>query len=395
MMIQPNTLPELDFQLLDRELDITKTRVFLGKNAAFLGRIQSSLHFQWDASVPTACTNGIYLKWNPYYFHFLTKEGRDSILVHELWHPGLMHILRRGDRDPKIWNYACDTVLDNMMDLDGYCVDGDILFPKELFPTGCKSFVDHVKYGTKSAEEIYDIMIQDMPPPPPYYGGGSGDMIEPTGAEQHTVVNTVVSAVHSAKLSGEAGKLPGSIEVTLNKFLSPKLPWRQILHNFFNELDNKDYTWARPNRRYSSMYLPSLMDDNEGLEHILYFEDVSGSISDGDSIRFNSEFKYVKDKFQPDKMTMAQFDTKIQKVDVFLKDDPFDEVKIVGRGGTCLKCVRDFIIEQQPTAVIIFSDMRCAPMEALPKHMNVPIIWVALNARDVKVNQGQVIHLRE
>lgn len=392
-------LPELDFRILDRELDRVKTKVFLGKNAAFLGSLVCSLEFIWDEKLPTAATDGTSIRWNPYYFHYLPPEGRQSILIHELWHVGLMHMLRRGDRDPTIWNYACDTVLDNMMDLDGYCVDSR-LFPIELFPPNTKSFVNHALYGTMSAEEIYEEMMKDAQTSAPRLG--SGDLIEPSGesggssgSAQHVILNNVVAAAHASKLRGEAGNLPGDIETVLSKFLSPKLPWGQILYNFFNELDSQDYSWSRPNRRYRDIYLPSLVNDHQGLDHIMAFEDVSGSISDGDALRFNSEFKYVKDTFQPEKLTLVQFDTMIQKVDVFEKEDPFEEILIKGRGGTSLVCVRDYIIEHEPTAVVIFSDLYCEPMIPLPQGLNIPIIWIALNNRGAQVNMGQIVHLNE
>ena len=89
------------------------------------------------------------------------------------------------------------------------------------------------------------------------------------------------------------------------------------------------------------MYLPSLIDDDGGLDHLIYYLDVSGSISDGDIIRFHSEFKYVKEHFEPEKMTMVQFDTRITQEKVFHKEDPFVETHVVGRGGTSLVPVRE------------------------------------------------------
>lgn len=394
-MLTKEQLPELDYAVLNRELDKTKTKVFLGSNAAFLGPLMCSLEFIWSTDVPTAATNGLAIKWNPYYFHFLSPAGRRSILVHELWHVGLMHMLRRGTRNPEVWNYACDTVLDNMMDLEGYLIDGT-LFPPELFPPGSETFKNHVKYGTMAAEEIYDDMAKSSSPPP---AGGMGmDLIEPSTGDssvQHQVINAVVSAVHAAKLAG-AGNIPGSIETTLSKFLQPKIDWNKALYNFFNELGDFDFSWARPNRRYADMYLPSMREEYNGLSHVVYYEDVSCSITDADALRFNSEFKYVHDQFRPEKMTMVQFDTQIQKEDVFLKDDEFEEVKIVGRGGTSLECVREHIIKHTPSAVVVFSDLQCLPMAPLPPSLaHIPIIWIALNNTGAQVSQGTLFHLRE
>jgi len=401
---QPKPLPELNYRLLDRELDRVKSKVFLGKNAAFLGPLMCSMNFMWTCDIATACTNGILLQWNPRFFLKTKPLVRGTVLKHELWHPALLHMLRRGTRDPYLWNLAGDIVINNMLDNDGDSFDG------------LKPWMDH-QYDDMPTEAVYEELVQrrddELEDLVKKFGkelwghkdeetgeGDAGDIVEAeNGGDaksiEHTIVNSVVSAQHSATMSGGAGDMPGEVSVTLKKFLSPKLPWERILHNFFNELANMDYTWHRPNRRYQDMYLPSLQDDRQGLDHILFLEDVSGSITDADAIRFNSELKYVKDTYQPEKLTMLQFDTMIQKEDVFLKDDPFEEILIQGRGGTSLVCVRDEIIKREPTAVIIFSDLQCEMMEALPPGMNIPIIWVALNNHDAKVSQGQIVHLHE
>jgi predicted metal-dependent peptidase len=391
------SLPELDYRKLDREFDRAKSQVFLARKANFLGPLMCSLDFSWNTNIETACTNGLVLWFNPHFFLGLPIKTRPTIIKHELWHPALMHMIRRGSRDPKIWNYAADIVINNMLDDDGDSFEG------------VTPWLDHA-YDGWTTEDVYDDLIKKcagvgfkLPAPfmvNPLTGGSDpSDLVEPTSSTEktieHMIVNNVVSANHSSALSGGCGKMPGEIETTLKRFLAPKLPWERILFNFFNALGHQDYSWARPNRRYRDMYLPSLQDDTGGLEHLAYFEDVSGSITEADSIRFNSEFKYVKERFEPEKMTLIQFDTEIQKEEVFLRDDPFDEVRIVGGGGTCLICVRDWIIKNRPTAVVIFSDMIVTPMEPLPRNLNVPIIWVALNNRGAKVFTGQLVHLNE
>ncbi len=210
---------------------------------------------------------------------------------------------------------------------------------------------------------------------------------------QTKAVNNTVRAVNQAKAGGTtAGNIPGDIEEILSKFLSPVVPWEQVLHRFMNELADEDYTWSRPNRRFREAYLPSRYLELGRLEHLVYFEDVSGSITKEDAIRFNSEVKYVWDVYQPVKMTLAQFDTRITQVIEYEEGDEINEIKIVGRGGTSLKCVRDFIIEHRPTAAIIFSDLECDPMEKLP--FDIPIIWVAIRNRKAVVPFGEITHIR-
>ena len=56
----------LDLHQITRELDKTKSAVFLDKkNAAFLGSLMCSLNFVWSRDLPTAATNAITFWWNP------------------------------------------------------------------------------------------------------------------------------------------------------------------------------------------------------------------------------------------------------------------------------------------------------------------------------------------
>lgn len=174
----------------------------------------------------------------------------------------------------------------------------------------------------------------------------------------------------------------------IQKFLKSIVPWETVLERFFEELCAEDYSWRRPNRRHSDVYLPSRESDNR-LPHMLYGIDVSGSVTDPDILRFNSEIKHIKERYNPEKLTVFQFDTRITKVDIFGEDDSFDEIVVVGRGGTDLRPVRQFILENDPTAVVIFSDLYVDPMEPV----DVPIIWVCVGNRGARVKCGQMIHI--
>lgn len=394
-------MTDLNYQLLDKELDKVKTKVFLGSNAAFLGPLMCSVNFLWTEDIKTAQTNGISLYWNPHWFLKLPFNTRVSVLLHELWHIALLHMLRRGTRDPEIWNYACDICINNMLKSQGYTFEGT------------NPWIDSA-YGTQSAEEVYDGLYQ-MPNLSVYgeflWGhaeldeegqltGDRADILEPEegeGTRQHGIINKVVQAATAAKLSGagETG-LPDEIETMLKRFLQPKLPWEQLLQQFFQALTGQDYSWARPNRRYRDMYLPSLQEDESGLEHLVYYLDVSGSVSDDEVVRFNSEVKYIKETFNPHRLTLVLFDDRIQREYDFYEKDEFDEVVIVGRGGTNLAPVREHMLEHRPTAAVIFSDLCCASMQPLPAGITIPTIWVGVNARpDSKVHFGKLIHIKE
>lgn len=379
-----DSTPPLDYAQLNRELDRVKTKVFLSKSAGFLGPLMCTLDFSWREDIKTAATDGLHLWWNPHFFNRCKPTTRMATLVHELWHPGLLHMVRRGDRIHEIWNIACDYAINNMLDNEGYIFD----------PDDIKVYQDH-RFGTMNAEAIYDELMKDITVIP-MLPDWEADMVEPAKSDVPLIVNNVVAANMAAQTGGsQAGSMTGELASILKRFLDPKLPWDQLLDRFFNSVGGEDITWARPNKRHlhSGMYLPSRAESHEGLDHIVDFLDVSGSVDDNQVIRFNSEIKYIKEKYNPKLLTLVLFDTEIKKVIRFTDEDPFDQLVVVGRGGTSLRCVYDFLIKEKPDAAVIFSDLHCRPMKKLP--INIPLIWVAIDNRGAKVNEGKLVHVKD
>ena len=177
----------------------------------------------------------------------------------------------------------------------------------------------------------------------------------------------------------------------MDKFLNPIIPWKNVLINFFTAISEEKWDWRRPNRRYNHTYMPSRNNAREGLEHLIYYLDVSGSIDDEQLQRFNSEVKYIQEVIRPQKLTLVQFDTEITFEKTFEINDPFEKIEITGRGGTDLTPVRNHILKNNPTAAVIFSDLWCDPMERLGK--NIPVIWIVIDNDNAKVNFGKKIHI--
>ena len=389
-----------DLATLNYELDRVKTAVFVGSNAAFLAPLMCSMEFVWTKDVQTAATDGCHILWNPDDFLMLDHELRKSTLIHEIWHPGNLTFLRQGDRDMSDWNIATDISINNNLKKDGYKIESPY-------------FIWDDKYRDWACEDIYDAIHKQCAPWGP--GGSQGqpqngpgspapgsegypgdrntgqDMLPQTPQTLQQAINNVIQAAHAATAAKDPGAVPGNVRELINKFLSPVVPWETVLDRFLEDKCSEDYTWRRPNRRYQDIYLPSRDADEGRLTHLIFYEDVSGSISEHDSIRFNSELKHIKDKFNPEKMTIVQFDTRITFEKTFLEDDAFEEIEITGRGGTDLRPVREHIDKHRPTAAIVFSDLYVAPMVPI----DVPVLWIAIGNKAAKVNCGQLIHIKE
>jgi predicted metal-dependent peptidase len=244
------------------------------------------------------------------------------------------------------------------------------------------------KYIGWSTEEIYDDLLQNAEEIPMDGYVLSADVMPCDEKQANEAVSNVVAAVMTARLSNAAGALPGEVEVVLDQFLNPKLPWERLLFNYMNELTDTERSYARPSRRYQDILMPGNTGRN-GLDHLVYYLDVSGSVSDEEIALFNTEFKSVKEALEPERMTMVTFDTEIRNSYVFEKDQAFKKLVTSGRGGTCLKPVFEHMKKTAPTAAVIFSDMAVS----IPPNPGIPIIWICVNSPDVTVPYGKLVHI--
>ena len=396
---------KLDYLMLRKELDRCKSSILMDSKNAFLGALMCQLKQDWDTTIPTACTDGTSIWWSPTWFLSLPKPARVTVQAHEVWHVARLHMLRRGNRDPRLWNYATDVRINNDLKAMGFSFVGlEGAWMDDKYPADMPE------------EDIYDDLLKNNVQPPPEPNPFDGDLgSEPEGKDASgsgggsqpgpynsgppdksagiKQLQAVAQAIQQAKIQKQAGSIPGQLELIVEDFLSPVIPWEQVLFNWFTDLVLEDYSWQRPNRRHRDMYLPSLQSDEQRLTCLHYYFDISGSVTDEMIKRFNSEVKYIKDTFNPEKLVLIMFDTKLHEIYEIEENDQFDRIKVTGRGGTCLRCVRDHINDTKPTAAIIFTDLECQPMQ--PLKVPVPIIWTVADNPGAKVPFGQIIHIKE
>lgn len=395
---------------LNKALDSTKAAIFIRRKEGHLAHILCNCPLIWAEDALTGYTNGLNIVINPNFFMKLAPEVRETFIAHLLWHVAMMHILGAVGRDLYLWQMACDYWINNLLHEKGYSFKG------------VAPWLD-LRYVDQAPEQIYEDLLQrqedetldDLDALWGYQENGAFDRYdlrlnteaetagEPSGAIpeaptplQNQLKNLAVQAAEYAAQShgGYSGSHP--LLDMVNQFLAPKIAWEKELIPFLTALEGEDRTWARPSRRYPDTYMPSVVTEGRGgLAHIACFGDSSGSITKAQLVRINSEARAVWKRFNPSKLTLADFDDEIRKEIVMERGDPFEEMVVVGRGGTDLSCVRQWIIENKPEAVIIFTDMGCAVMEPLPPESMVPILWIVINNPSAEVPHGRMIHIKE
>jgi predicted metal-dependent peptidase len=359
---------------LNKLFQRTKGQLFFSKTCSgLLGRMLCTLDFKWDDSFSTAAISPRMLYWNPEFFLSLDEQTRVTVLAHELYHKARLHHQRRGNRDSRVYNWAGDYVINNDLKDAGFYMGG---FPYLLDD----------RFRGMETGDVYDILVQEDP-----LSSALGmDIFEDPDMDVNEYVNDAIASFSAARFASQPGSIPGESEVFIDEFLNPVLPWNQLLYNFFNELTDQEYSYARPNRRYDNPLMRGLVGTN-GLDHLIYYLDVSGSISDEQVVRFNSEVKFIKDELQPEKLTLVLFDTRICDVFTFAKDEPFEKIVTTGRGGTDLQEVFEHMKAEAPTAAVIFTDL-CV---SIPENPGIPIIWAISGNDGASVPYGRLIFVPE
>lgn len=391
---------------LQQILDKAKSELFLDDSLAFLTQVMAGQEFVWDTEVKDMNVTPNEIHFNPSWFDNLSEKDRVYNLRHGLWRVGLMHEFRRGLRDRKLWDEACNHHV-------------NLLLSEEGLKTSNMMVHADPAYKGLSEEEIYS-KLEKRPPqeddkpkqgnkpsgsgkmPVPFCSTSSPDSgNEPDSQMSDSDVSKQLQRLNDAAMatgmSKEAGNVPGNIQKLLDQFVQSKLPWQGLLVDFFTEIGDKKRSWRRRNRRYRHIYMPSWIPEEDGLAHLVWAIDCSGSTTDHMVTRCNSEIKHIFDTFNVKKITIILFDTVIQDVIVYEQGDDFDKIHIKGRGGTSFTKVRQFLMDNKPTAAVIFSDMYCRPMEPLPKEYRIPLLWIAIDRKPgtVKVNDGKVIYFEE
>lgn len=377
---------------VEEALSKAMMQLMRSKQQAYITSVLLSLPRVITHDVPTAGVDGIRILVNPDFFMGLPDNERRFLLVHEAWHIGLMDVVRRGDKDPSVWNEACDHYINIMID--------DQKDPQLKFiELGCKNN----KYRGWEKEGIYQDLLKnprnrnksklsgDLSPD---VGGdsGSGSPKQLSPAEQKElekqISNIVQQAAMRTKMMG--GKVPTDVEKYLDKLYNPRLPWEKLLMKYMSGITNEDYSYQRINKSFfpHGIILPTLF--GEGLGRIAIANDSSCSVSDEEFKTYLGAIKDIKEKLNPEQIDVVNFTTEIEQQWVIKEDEDISKIQFRASGGTDLYPVFEHFTKQEnrPQVLIVFSDLECTPIQNKPPF---DVIWICVNNKRAEVKFGKKI----
>lgn len=317
---------------------IQKARTALLLDHPFFGSLLFRLGGVASNSIPTMATDGVSLFYNPTFVDTLNAAELAGVLAHEVMHPALQHHTRRGDRDRKRWNMACDYAINPLLLDAGLALPKDVLIEHRFRGMSAEriyNLIDEQQDEDSSSEEVEnadgaapsgeggkqpDKKSADGGPTAPATPGGFGQVLdapEPEANDGDTVAEqarewkiAVEQAENVAKL---AGKLPVGVTRSLEQSEAAGVDWRELLRRAWSEAIPSDYSWMPPNRRHvwAGLYLPGVR--SEGAGEIAIAVDCSGSINARQLGLFEAEIRSILEGQHPRRVHVLYFDTEVHK----------------------------------------------------------------------------------
>ncbi|MBR6897832.1 MAG: hypothetical protein IKN24_06650 [Lachnospiraceae bacterium] len=347
---------------------LLKFKMDLLKLYPFYGDIVMRIPVIEDETVASAQTDGRSIRYNPRFLKKMNEGQRNYVLMHEVFHVLFLHWKRVAGRDQRLWNVACDLVVNGTIDNIHWKTYGKKDIEIERPPEGC--FYPG-RYMGDPVEEIYARLLEENK------GGGGGgtirfngkpvyvrpDLKEPEALTPEEIqvieaqIKTMVNDAIKKRGLGASYMIPAQLlKITQTR----KLPWHKLLFEFLSMRETDESSYYTPERKYihMGMVVPGTARSEDELGEIWAFVDSSGSIGSNELKQFMTQLYRIAKEFHCI-FHIAFWDTKV--TDVYKNVTDREKIlKCAPRhsGGTDINCVYRYIREEKlkPAVMIILTD---------------------------------------
>lgn len=230
----------------------------------------------------------------------------------------------------------------------------------------------------------------------------SGEGMEEVEMSQQEWEQLMISAAkqHQDK---SCGNLPAFLQELLIKLKPPKKDWRQLLNEFVSPVIN-DYSFSPPDKRLYSItdcMLPDFNDTENEVKNILFFIDISGSMSDKEIEDVYSEVVGAIQQFASMTGWLGYFDTAVHSLQKF--DDVQDVLQNKPRsgGGTCFRVCfeaihkRDDFRTEDIAGIVLLTDGECYYDECEELSEGIPVLWIFTQNHIQEAPFGRSVYLND
>lgn len=376
---------------MDAQSKVSRAVTRLVVKHPFFGSICLSVVVKPEDDIPTMCTDGKTILWSPDFVDTMDQEETVGVMAHEVLHIVFKHSLRRGSRDPELWNIACDFAINQIL------VDSED--SEFTLPEG--ALIDP-QYKDLAAEAIYDRLPQDAKEK---YGnaviGEVKDAKKDDGNDMSQAEVKQMEADIDAKIMMAAtgaktvGKLPASIKALIDEMERSQVDWRDVMRRFIGGDQPDDYSFRKPQKKmYHMTGIISPSIEKIGAGDVVIGIDTSLSVCKRELSFFLGEINAISEDLKPRSITVITCDARVQTVTRYEQGEEIQMIEIGGRGGTLVKPVFDYIEEHQLPVdnMVYLSDLEIFDYPEHPPHY--PTLWVSSSMRSDPAPWGDTTYLK-
>ena len=413
---------------------ISRARTYLGANLPFLGYLTLKLVPEEAPPEYNIQTIGVSvdgsLWYNAEWISCLSDAELRGVLAHEVLHPALGAFTRIGNRDKKLWNDAHDYTINRIL-ADFFSNRGGSI--NAILPQG--GLWDR-KYDGMSAEEIYEVLLQEEEQKGTGGGGGEGEGggdKEERGGEgradgngnpkdrsfrhdcRHDLSRTPdgkksnqgdkssrerladrwkADVVAAAQLQEDRqrGSVPAGLQIYLKDILEPKVPWSTIISQWIGEhAGNPDLTYMRPGRRSEAVGERLIGQKKSLFPEVTVLWDTSGSMHGQEKLIFSEIAAICAELTLGIRIIIIDAAIHADVEDVQEAEDIAAHIKGGGGSDFCPAFER-LEKERNNSVVLAFTDGYIG-VPAVQPEMLKGVVWVLMPGCPPPAKWGQVLRL--
>lgn len=388
------------------DLDYIRTQIRL--KYPYYAILADLLDWSIDESIPTACTNGKWVKFNPDFMAKLSKDQQIFVAIHEIWHIIKKHpfITKKLDLDPKRANEAFDYGINIQMSDEGF-----------FMPSG--GLIDP-QYRDMTDMEIYRALEQQAQQSAGGSGSGSGESSdggedsdqsdnngdsddagasedgsedldgedlgmggfvpcdEMTDTEVAKQVEKIEKAVEAAaqmiEMAKLAGKGTGALQAIAAANRKPEIDWKRQLARFLTAKFPAFRAWKSVDRRLWAAGIAYPGTVQQSTAELVFAIDTSGSMPSQTIANLAAEIENAFNTCNLSKVHVLFFDSSVWEHQTYTNGQKFKLPEKFARGGTDFSRLFEYVKENCPQAkaLIAMTD----GYDTFPsKAPGMPLLW--------------------
>jgi len=401
---------------------ILLSRIRILDDYGFYGLLLMHIIFSIDETCETAATNGKRIFFGPRFLDSLSDNELDIVMMHEILHVVLLHIIRGKNLEHERYNIACDIVINSTIMLERG-LNKPIILKKhgELMHLAPNKQEGHLY----TAEEVYEMLPKgkakkktvkapvntkgralkeegELPENIPFFDDHTrwDASMEEDDILRDVWVKNVIDAAEAISIQNKVkgrGNLPIFAKRLIERLKKSQIDWRTILNDFVQEEIN-DYSFTPPDRRFdeSPFFLPDYNEKEDTVRKILFMIDTSGSMTDAEITAAFSEVYGAVEQFGG-KLSgqLGFFDAAIIEPIPFEDVEELKRIEAVGGGGTDFQIIFEYVaryMEEEPPASIIILTDGYAPFPEEKLANGIPVLWL-INNEEVTPPWGKIARI--